>query len=222
MPVRLPIFPLSVVLFPTTPLPLHIFEPRYRRMLADCLAGDRSFGITPVGTDGELPEIGAVGCVAEVRVNQELPDGRSNIVVVGGPRFALTKVLHEPLPYHVAMVQTFEDQPGSEPAEDRTARLRELFQTYLSLLRQLNDLQAEEAQVPDDPAGLTFHAAAAAECDASIKRRLLVERSVAKRVEALLLLLPLLTRALERGLEVHQRSHTNGRGTPHPDLLAGT
>jgi Lon protease-like protein len=191
-------------------------------MLADCLAGDRSFGITPVGTDGELPEIGAVGCVAEVRVNQELPDGRSNIVVVGGPRFALTKVLHEPLPYHVAMVQTFEDQPGSEPAEDRTARLRELFQTYLSLLRQLNDLQAEEAQLPDDPAGLTFHAAAAAECDASIKRRLLVERSVAKRVEALLLLLPLLTRAVERGLEVHQRSHTNGRGTAHPDLLAGT
>jgi Lon protease-like protein len=222
MPVRLPIFPLSVVLFPTTPLPLHIFEPRYRRMLADCLAGDRSFGISPVGTDGELPEIGAVGCVAEVRVNQELPDGRSNIVVVGGPRFALTKVLDEPLPYHVAMVQTFEDQPGSEPAEDRTARLRELFQTYLALLRQLNDLQSEEVQLPDDPAGLSFHAAAAAECDASIKRRLLAERSIARRVEALLLLLPLLTRSLERGLEVHQRSHTNGRGTAHPDLLAGT
>jgi Lon protease-like protein len=222
MPVRLPIFPLSVVLFPTTPLPLHIFEPRYRRMLADCLEGDRTFGITPVGADGELPEPGAVGCVAEVRVNQELPDGRCNIVVVGRSRFVLTKVLQEPVPYHVAMVQTFEDQPGSEPAEDRTTRLRQLFQTYLGLLRQLNDLQAEDTRLPDAPADLTFHAAAAAECDASIKRRLLGERSIAKRVEALLLLLPLLTRALERGLEVHQRSHGNGRGTAHPDLLAGS
>jgi hypothetical protein len=119
-------------------------------------------------------------------------------------------------------VQTFEDQPGSEPAEERTTRLRQLFQIYLGLLRQLNDLQAEDTRLPDAPADLTFHAAAAAECDASIKRRLLGERSIAKRVEALLLLFPLLTRALERGLEVHQRSHTNGRGTAHPDLLAGT
>jgi hypothetical protein len=122
----------------------------------------------------------------------------------------------------VAVVQMFEDQPGTEPHEERTARLRELFTTYLGLLRQLNDLQAEESRLPDTPADLTFHAAAAAECDASIKRRLLAERSVAKRVEALLLLLPLLTRSLERALEVHQRSHTNGRGTAHPDLLAGT
>jgi Lon protease-like protein len=221
MPVRLPIFPLGVVLFPTTPLPLHIFEPRYRRMLADCLEADRTFGITPVGTDGEVPEPGAVGCMAEIRVNQEMPDGRSNIVVLGGSRFVLTKVLEEPVPYPVAMVQTFDDQPGSEPVEERTARLRELFQNYLGLLRQLNDLQAEESRLPEDPAGLTFHAAAAAECDASIKRRLLTERSIARRVEALLLLLPLLTRALERGLEVHQRAHTNGRGTTHPDLLTG-
>lgn len=222
MPVRLPIFPLGVVLFPTTPLPLHIFEPRYQRMLADCLEGDRTFGITPVGADGELPEPGAVGCMAEIRVNQELPDGRSNIVVLGRSRFVLTKVLQEPVPYHVALVQPFEDQPGSQPAEERTAQLRDLFQNYLGLLRKLNDLQAEETPLLDDPAGLTFHAAAAAECDASIKRRLLTERSIARRVDALLLLLPLLTRTLERGLEVHQQAHTNGRGTAHPDLLAGT
>ena len=96
MPFRLPIFPLSVVLFPGTPLPLHIFEPRYRKMLADCLAGDRRFGITPAGKDDAMPEPGTVGCIAEVRVNQELPDGRSNIIVFGGERFVLTAAVVEP------------------------------------------------------------------------------------------------------------------------------
>src|SRR5712691_7469081 len=105
MPFRLPIFPLSIVLFPGTPLPLHIFEPRYKRMLADCLSGDRRFGITPMGVGSEPPGPGAIGCVAEVRVNQELPDGRSNIVVVGGSRFVLSRLLDESLPYLVALVQ---------------------------------------------------------------------------------------------------------------------
>src|SRR5206468_8130431 len=139
MPSRLPIFPLGVVLFPTTPLPLHIFEPRYRRMLADCLAGDRSFGITPVGADGELPEPGAVGCVAEVRVNQELPDGRSNIVVLGGSRFVLSRVLDESLPYLVAVVQAFDDDRDTEPAADELATLRALFARYFAGLHELND-----------------------------------------------------------------------------------
>ena len=108
---RIPIFPLSVVLFPGTPLPLHIFEPRYRQMLADCLAGDRRFGITPAGAAREAPDPGMVGCTAEVRVNQELPDGRSNIVVLGGDRFVVTELLDEPLPYHVASVEPFDDDP---------------------------------------------------------------------------------------------------------------
>ena len=124
---RLPIFPLPAVLFPGTPLPLHIFEPRYKRMLADCLAADRCFGITPVPPARDVPEPGTVGCVAEVRVNQELPDGRSNIVVLGGSRFVLARLLDESLPYLVAQVQTFDDDPGTQPASDETTTLRSLF-----------------------------------------------------------------------------------------------
>jgi Lon protease-like protein len=144
MPLRLPIFPLSVVLFPGTPLPLHIFEPRYRRMLADCLAGDRRFGITPTGKDDRMPDPGTVGCIAEIRVNQELPDGRSNIIVFGGERFVLTGPVADATPYYVAMVQTFEDEPGTEPEDESPARLRELFSGYYALLRQLNDVEPEE------------------------------------------------------------------------------
>jgi Lon protease-like protein len=219
MPSRLPIFPLSAVLFPGTPLPLHIFEPRYKRMLADCLASDRRFGITPVKDAREHPEPGSVGCVAEVRVNQELPDGRSNIVVLGGTRFVLSRLLDESLPYLVALVQPFEDEPGTEPSADETATVRELFGRYFAGLRQLNDADAEEPELPEDPLNLSFQVSGAIECDPGVKQRLLAERSTARRVEALILLLPVLTSAVEAGLIVHRRAHTNGKGGTTPDIV---
>jgi Lon protease-like protein len=219
MALRLPIFPLSVVLFPGTPLPLHIFEPRYRRMVADCLAGDRRFGITPAGKEDRMPEPGTVGCIAEIRVNQELPDGRSNIIVLGGERFVVTRPVQDSAPYYVAMVQTFADEQGTEPADEAAARLREMFAGYYSLLRQLNDVEPEEATLPDDAAGLSFHVAAAIDCDVGVKQRLLVERSTARRVEALLMLLPILTASVESALRVHRRAHTNGRGGARPDVI---
>lgn len=220
MPFRLPIFPLSVVLFPGIPLPLHIFEPRYKRMLADCLAGDRRFGITPVA-GSEAPEPGAVGCVAEVRVNQELPDGRSNIVVVGGSRFLLSRLLDESLPYLTAEVQPFEDDGDSAPAADRTETLRQLFTRYVAELRELNDTLPEEPSLPDDPLSLSFQVAGGIECDLGVKQRLLAERSTARRVDALIMLLPVLTSGVERGIKVHRRAHGNGKGGTLTDIVAG-
>jgi Lon protease-like protein len=219
MPFRLPIFPLSVVLFPGTPLPLHIFEPRYRRMVGDCLAGDRRFGITPTGKDDRLPEPGTVGCIAEIRVNQELPDGRSNIIVFGGDRFVLAGSVADGAPYHVAMVQTFEEEVGTEPQDDSGARLRELFTGYYALLRQLNDVEPEGPSLPDDSLALSFHVAAAIDCDPGVKQRLLVERSTSRRVQALLMLIPILAAGVESALRVHRRAHTNGRGGARPDVI---
>ncbi len=218
MPHRLPIFPLSVVLFPGTPLPLHIFEPRYRRMLADCLAGDRRFGITPTGATGEMPGPGTVGCTAEIRVNQELPDGRANIIVLGGDRFVVARVMAEELPYHVALVQPFQDEPGTDPPAESTQRLRDLFSGYSTLLRQLNDVEPGEPDLPDDSLGLSFHVSAALEADPGVKQRLLAERSTARRVEALLMLVPILTASVESALRVHRRAHGNGRGGARPDI----
>ena len=219
MALRLPLFPLSVVLFPGTPLPLHIFEPRYRRMLADCLAGDRRFGITPLGKEERMPEPGTVGCVAEIRVNQELPDGRANIIVYGGERFVVGPAVSEGTPYYVAMVQPFEDEPNTVPVDDSPLRLRELFVAYYALLRQLNDIEPEEADLPDDPVALSFHVAAAIDADPGVKQRLLVERSTARRIQALLMLLPILTASVESALRVHRRAHTNGRGGGRPDVI---
>jgi Lon protease-like protein len=65
MSLRLPLFPLGVVLFPGVLLPLHIFEPRYRRLIEDIVAGDRRFGLLLPGIGREAPPAGAVGTVAE-------------------------------------------------------------------------------------------------------------------------------------------------------------
>src|SRR6266700_3005557 len=120
---ELPILPLPIVLFPGAPQPLHIFEPRYRQLLADCQDGDRRFGIAYVAPDGApaaepAPSAGDVSCVALIRSIQPLPDGRSNILAVGERRFVLRRWVERepPRPYQVAEVEEFDDEPV-EPAE---------------------------------------------------------------------------------------------------------
>lgn len=89
---RLPLFPLELVLYPGETIPLHIFEPRYKSMIHDCLMGDRSFGIVLV-SDGSLSE---VGCVAEIRqVLKRYTDGRLDIAVEGRHRFRVEEVMED-------------------------------------------------------------------------------------------------------------------------------
>ncbi|MGH7629866.1 MAG: LON peptidase substrate-binding domain-containing protein [Gemmatimonadales bacterium] len=211
-PYRLPLFPLNVVLFPGTALPLHIFEPRYRQMLADCLAGPRRFGITPAGTASESPDPGMTGCVAEVKANEQLPDGRSNVLVMGGTRFVLRDVYAAPEPYYVGLVDEFEEDGATLPAAAALRDLRERFSEYFRVLRLLNDTEPEEPSLPDAPLALSFAVSAAVECDPATKQALLVTRSTRERVTLLLRMLPGLTAHLETALQVHRRAHGNGRG----------
>jgi Lon protease-like protein len=215
---RLPLFPLNVVLFPGTALPLHIFEPRYRQMLADCLAGSRRFGITPAGTATESPDPGSSGCVAEVKANEQLPDGRSNILVMGGARFVLRDVFAAPKPYYVGLVDEFEDDAGTQPPGDAVRELRERFVEYFRVLRLLNDTEPDEPSLPDPPLALSFAVAAAVECEPSTKQTLLATRSTRERVTLLLRMLPSLTANLESALHVHRRAHGNGKGGAHTVL----
>ncbi len=211
-PYRLPLFPLQVVLFPGTALPLHIFEPRYRKLLADCLAGTRRFGITPAGTASESPDPGMAGCVAEVKANEQLPDGRFNILVMGGARFLLRDVFAAPEPYYIGLVDEFEEDPGTLPTADAARELRERFAEYFRALRLLNDTEPEDPSLPDPPLALSFAVAAAVECEPAAKQALLVTRSTRERVTLLLRMLPNLTRHLEAALQIHRRAHGNGKG----------
>jgi len=217
MPSRLPLFPLEVVLFPGTPLPLHIFEPRYRTMLADCLAADERFGLLPPARDGSTPRSGTVGCIARIRASHQLPDGRSNIVVVGERRFLLRQTLAAETPYLVGLVDTFEDLAGPDvPAEALTA-LRDVATTYLGAMDALGG-SSEHAPWADQAEALSFQVAAAVDFEFEVKRRLLELRTASERIALLLELLPPLAAEAAARARVHSRARTNGKGGPHPDI----
>src|ERR1700704_1098895 len=110
---ELPLFPLSVVLFPGVPLPLHIFEPRYRQMLQDIQAGDSLFGLSYFDASSSpqgMPPVGSVGCVARVTDSQAFPDGRSNILTVGLIRYRIEEYVERGDPYLVVRITYFEDE----------------------------------------------------------------------------------------------------------------
>ena len=137
---RLPLFPLDVVLFPGEVLPLHIFEPRYRRMVAHCLETDRRFGLIYHDSDRFGPfliEDGRVGALAEIERHQGLKDGRSLILVKGVGRFAIHDGLESGAPYYEAVVEEYEDEPAmrSELATRRQASI-DLFHAAVSALRR--------------------------------------------------------------------------------------
>src|ERR1043166_5428303 len=160
MPSRLPLFPLKIVLFPGALLPLHIFEPRYRQLLADVTLGDHRFGLLPPGERGGLPGPGTVGCVALVRAVQPLGDGRSNIVVSGERRFALLEPVPAESPYPQGLVEWVEDTPDVQiPTDDEVTRLRGLGERYARALQALND-QPLSLELPTGYRELSFEAAA--------------------------------------------------------------
>lgn len=136
---RLPLFPLPVVLFPGAPMPLHIFEPRYRRMVARCLQQDRRFGLVYHDADRQGPfltEEGRVGCVARIEEFTPLPDGRSVLVVRGGERFSIDDGIESEEPFYEALVSEYTDGEPEEGIELRRVRTLALFR---ELVRTLGD-----------------------------------------------------------------------------------
>src|ERR1044072_2697089 len=109
---ELPLFPLPVVLFPGVPLPLHIFEPRYRQMLLDIRLANNLFGVAyfdASSAENGVPPAGHVGCVAEVTETQTFPDGRSNILTLGVVRFRIDSYVERGDPYLVSQASYFQE-----------------------------------------------------------------------------------------------------------------
>lgn len=130
LPPAIPIFPLpNVVLFPNVFLPLHIFEPRYREMVADALAGDRIIGMVLLQPGWEAnydgrPPVYPIGCAGVVTNAERLPDGRYNIVLQGLEKFRILSE-DEGQSYRVARVDGIPESAGADDQESmRTARRR--------------------------------------------------------------------------------------------------
>ena len=158
----LPLFPLGTVLFPGIPLPLHVFEPRYRELVSDLLAGPepRVFGVVAiregheVGVDA-VRALYDVGCVAVVREVETSPDGRFALMTTGGRRFRVTE-LDQSRPYLQAQVEFLEEPSDDDEVAGVASSVRRVFIDYRATLGGA-DLGFE---LPEDPPWLSFLVAA--------------------------------------------------------------
>lgn len=196
LPSLIPLFPLpDTVLFPRMPLPLHVFEPRYRKMVADALAGHRTIGMTLLRPGWEAdyygrPAVYPIGCAGIVDESHQLEGGRFNIVLKGVARFRLVEE-RAGEPYRVAAVEYHGDIMG-DPGVLETSRRR--------LLGALSDL-AEGAAVFLSRPDLSHELFANAVCQyldlASVEKQSLLDcESIAERYQRLIEILEF--RALSR------------------------
>lgn len=195
----LPLFPLDVVLFPDTPLPLHVFEPRYKEMIGECLQQKLAFGVVRA-KESSLAEI---GCTAEiVAVTKKYDDGRLDIVTEGRRRFQIRNVNHE-RSFLQGEVDFFEDEPGPSKSDD--------VQRAVKLHAQILQLLAAEGGPPDpeDPQ-LSFHLAGTLPLDLDFKQTLLGLRSESERVVGLIEYYEAILPNLRRAVKAREKAGGNG------------
>ena len=195
----LPLFPLEVVLFPGAPLPLHIFEPRYKEMIGELLESNGRFGVVRAQEGAIEP----VGCTAEVvAVAKRYEDGRMDIVTEGRDRFEIMQVNSEK-DYLRAEVLFFVDEPDRPPTED-IARLLQMHKEMLELL-------GANADLPDaDDRQLTLQIAASMPFDLDTKQQLLASRSEPQRVAALIASYEKVLPSLRRTSKARKKAGGNG------------
>jgi ATP-dependent Lon protease len=221
----IPIFPLPLVQFPGALTPLHIFEPRYRKLLKDVLAGDKTFGITCRADEPELglghPPLDSIGCTVEVAIVQELQDGRSNILCVGGTRYRLRDYV-EGAPYLQASVDFFEDEPLFDDLSVEVRQVKQLFERTLIAGRKLKEERegspAELPDLPEDAQALSFIVAAYMEIELSEKQELLEMTDTAERLRRVHDMLEGMVEDYERRAFVHKLSRSNGHVGKLPEL----
>ena len=214
---ELPLFPLPVVLFPGVPLPLHIFEQRYRQMLLDIRLASNLFGLAyfdSTNTEKEVPPAGHIGCVAEVTETQTFADGRSNILTLGVIRYRIESYVERGDPYLVARVSYFEDDDEDEKM--LAGPSKEVADTFTRIAQAVRTINDERALLPDisntEPQRLSFLVAAAMEIDAEVKQELLELRSTSERLERLRAMLNVAVEGYEERARIHELAKSNGHG----------
>ena len=175
----LPIFPLELVLLPGVPLPLHIFEPRYKEMIAECLEQKKPFGIVRASSDG----VADIGCTAEIMsVTKKYDDGRMDILTRGVERFEVIQV-NEERAFLQAEISVVQDEDEDEPGKPLT----EIVTQAVRLHAEIAKLAGAELSGADEHGGnLSFLLAGSLPLDLDFKQSLLSTLSEAKRLEAVI------------------------------------
>jgi ATP-dependent Lon protease len=219
----LPLFPLPVVIFPGVPMPLHIFEDRYRKLLKDVTAGNKLFGLSFFDASESalsIPSLGHVGCAAEVTEIQPLPDGRSNILSIGLIRYRLESYVEAGEPYLVGRVTFFEDEP--EDILELREEAESVAKTFMRIAQAVRIISDERSQLPelpaDEPERLSFLMAGAMDMENETKLELLEMRSTSKRLEKLRDLLGTVVDSYEERARVHGLAKSNGHSGKKIDL----
>jgi Lon protease-like protein len=199
------LFPLELVLVPTERVPLHIFEPRYRELIGECVDEDREFGLIFEDGDG-MRTVGTSTGVVEVV--HRFDDGRMNVVAEGRTRFRVVE-LTEGRSFFTAEVEPYEDEEDEPPSSDDIERVLTRFQKLVEVA------EADEVgkPSPDSPL-LSFELAARVDFGHSLKQELLEVQSERQRLRRLVRLLDRATTAITREREVRARASGNGRVTP--------
>ena len=194
------LFPLGIVLLPTEQVPLHIFEERYKELIAECLADEQEFGLVYADAQG-LREIGTRAAVVDVLARLE--DGRMNIVVEGRERFRLLELTSG------RTFQTGEIEPYLDTDDPANP---EAVEKALALFNKLKELTGSEVEVPDAGAAqLSYELAARVELAPESKQALLQESSERLRVEQVGELFVEAAQTVERQRRAAERAATNGK-----------
>jgi Lon protease-like protein len=197
---KISLFPLDLVLFPGVPLPLHIFEPRYREMIAECIASNAPFGVVRAQRDG----LAVVGCTAQVmRLLHSYPDGRSDILTQGIDRFEIEQ-LDDSRSFLQAEVDLL---PDTGAAADRAAR-EECVALHFEAMHLLGTGEPGVSLSLDDP--VAYLLAASMPADLNFQQALLAMRSDQERTETLASYYRAVLPKLRIGAKASERASTNG------------
>jgi Lon protease-like protein len=206
---RMPLFPLGLVLLPGMPLPLHIFEERYKLMIAECLDQHKVFGIVYVEAQG----MRKVGCSARIlEVLKRYEDGQMDIMTVGEQRFVI-RDLHESKAYMEADVVFFDDEPEAQAGETEA-----VAREGVALLIQLNSILGHEMDAKTiqdlDVQSLSFLIASQEGFTPDEKQSFLQMTSVGERLEKGVKSLKRLIKRVGLTLEIKKIIGGNGN-VPH-------
>ena len=177
----LPLFPLNTVLFPGMTLPLRIFEPRYLRMVQDCLEGDYAagepvFGIALIKEGEEVGEAAVpyeIGTTAHIIAVEHQTQDMLHVITVGEERFIVHDVSHDK-PYLVGDVEPFPMEPGDEAQVAPLFGIQSMLLTaYLGLLSEAHSVEIQLQQAPENAETMAYLVAALLQVPLPVKQELL-------------------------------------------------